>query len=474
MRPEKTATAAPALLERIPIGEHGPFLLAVVAGATLRVLVAVTYQPALLLQRDAYSYLLTAYGAPSRFRPELYPLLLKPLLIGRQLAVVPSVQHLLALGLAVLLYALLRRLGIGPVMATVALLPLLLDPYQVDLEQYVLSETFFEVFAVSAFVILLWRTTVTPSRAALAGALIAAAILTRYVGAILIPVVIVYALTARLGWKSAGAVIAGALVVIGGYAGWHATNSGGGGSGGKLGYFLYGRVASFADCTRVHVPPSQKPLCIDVPPAARGPDYGFRGLDRYIKPIENQPNANGLLTSFSLSMIRHQPFEYVSAVAGDVGRFFTWTSPPRREPYAQRWVYVLSLAQANPVPIIRARGGAPPPSLHLGTRFRIDAALAGGLRRYQQWIYTYGPLLGVLLALGLIGGVAGWRRDRRVAAAALTLSLAALGLMVFAAMVNVFHFRYEIPALPFAGPAAALGLKLLRPAGGQPSASMTA
>jgi hypothetical protein len=95
--------------------EHTPFVLALAAAAAVRAIVGPTYRPALLLQTDAYVYLNKALDMqPSRFRPVLYSLFLKPFLLAGSIALVPWLQHGLGLAIGASIYLLLRRLGVGP------------------------------------------------------------------------------------------------------------------------------------------------------------------------------------------------------------------------------------------------------------------------------------------------------------------------------------------------------------------------
>ncbi len=72
-------------------------------------------------------------------RPVGYPAFLKLLPTDWELAVVPAVQHLFGLAIAVLLYALLVRLGVPKTWSALATAPVLLDGYQLNIEQYILS-----------------------------------------------------------------------------------------------------------------------------------------------------------------------------------------------------------------------------------------------------------------------------------------------------------------------------------------------
>ena len=108
-----------AMLARIPrwlaelAGRHRLFSVMLAAGLVLRVMAWLAYQPVLFLSGDSYSYVSSGLGRPNPIRPLGYPLLLHSLLWVHTLAVVPAVQHLFGLATAVLVYALLRRLGAG-------------------------------------------------------------------------------------------------------------------------------------------------------------------------------------------------------------------------------------------------------------------------------------------------------------------------------------------------------------------------
>ena len=97
------------------------------------------------------------YGAIARFcrstdpvRPLGYPLFLWILGRVHHLAVVPTVQHVMGLAMAVLIYALLVRLRVPRWAAALAAAPVLLDAYQLEIEHYVLAETLFEALIVAA------------------------------------------------------------------------------------------------------------------------------------------------------------------------------------------------------------------------------------------------------------------------------------------------------------------------------------
>ncbi len=426
-------------------------------GGLLRAVVFFAYQPALLLQLDTLAYLIQARGgSPSGFRPFLYPALIKPALALHNLALIPLIQHTLGLGIGLLLYALLRRLGAQPNPAALGAAPILLDGYQLIIEQYVLTEALFATLVVSSVALVLWRAQPSPAALAGAGALVALSGLTRFVGLALIAPFLLYALIRRVGLLRLGCLVLGFILPLVVYGTWFRVAQGSAGVSNRNGFFLYGRIASFASCKGVDVPPSQTALCIEEPPQQGFVPTGFWSLD-LPRELTSSPRANQILLSFSRRMIFAKPLEYAGAVGYDFLRFFAPRSPPSQEPNVARWRFPRTLEDADPRSHVKRLGGSAPPELRMA-EFRIAAGPAAALRLYQGVVYTYGPLLGALLIAGLAGSWASrprWR-DRR-GSACLLLSLLGLVALLAPVMTTVYHFRYVIPALPLLGPAGALG-----------------
>ncbi|HWW43482.1 MAG TPA: hypothetical protein VN180_00255, partial [Acidimicrobiia bacterium] len=137
---------------------HALFLAAFVAGTALRVMAQLAYRPALLFV-DSWNYLTNVRNLnPQKLDPIGYPaMLLKPVLWIGNLATVAGLQHLLGLGMAVAIYVVLVRNGIRPWLAALAVVPVLLDAYQIQIEQNIMSDTLFEALIVAGTVVLLWR-----------------------------------------------------------------------------------------------------------------------------------------------------------------------------------------------------------------------------------------------------------------------------------------------------------------------------
>ena len=90
------------------------------------------------------------------------------LLVGN-LTVVAAVQHLAGLALGAALYVILLRRGTNRWLAALAAAPVLLDAYQVQIEQMIMPDVWFEVLLVAGLGLLLWRPVLSMPVAAVAG-----------------------------------------------------------------------------------------------------------------------------------------------------------------------------------------------------------------------------------------------------------------------------------------------------------------
>ena len=139
-------------------GENKLFSWALAAGLVLRLFAAIGYPGALWFAGDSYVYV----GAALRPRPDLsksvgYSFFLRLLLPFHSFTLVTSLQHLMGLLIAVMIYVLLRRNGVAKTWAAVATLPQLLDGYIIEDEHLIMAETVFTFLLMVAMVLLLWR-----------------------------------------------------------------------------------------------------------------------------------------------------------------------------------------------------------------------------------------------------------------------------------------------------------------------------
>lgn len=477
------AALAPAALF---LRRHALFLGVLATGVGLRILTTVAYRPA-LLSYDSQGFLQNAaHLRPNPVRPIGYPLLLRILDVAHGLAMVPAVQHLLGLGMAVLIYSLLLRLGVRRWAAVLAAAPVLLDAYQLNIEHYVLSETLFMVLVLAACAVLLWRRRPGVVAAGIAGLLLAGAALTRANGI----VVLLPALVTVLGlwWSAArpssgrtgfgaglrqagrsgvrglrsGLPVAAVLLAafglpVAGYGLWfHRLH----GSFAITSYgkrFLYARVSPFVDCSEFTVPRNERALC---PVAAVGkrPTIAGSTVEFYrwhpVSPVWRVHVR--LAGDFARRAILAQPGAYLRTVTHDFLRGF---APIRTAQHGDlpisRWQFPSSypIYLPNTAEIIRAHGGGGP---------AVDKGLAHLLRGYQRFGFAPGPVL----ILGLLGGLLaalGLCRARRSGLRSASFLFVSTGLVTFGSTVvaNQFSWRYMLPLVVLLPPAAALGLTAL-------------
>ena len=156
-----------ALIARDPF-----FAAALAAGAGLRLVAMIGYPGALWFAGDSYVYV----GAALRLQPNLskttgYSLFLKALEPFHSLILVAGLQHLMGLGIAVMIYVLARRSGVSQRWATAATLPVLLDGFFIEDEHMVMAETLFTFLVMLSMLLILWKSRIGWPVALLAGLL---------------------------------------------------------------------------------------------------------------------------------------------------------------------------------------------------------------------------------------------------------------------------------------------------------------
>jgi hypothetical protein len=447
------------------VARHRLFAVLLVAAAALRVVVQVAYRPALFFYGDSFSYLANAARLrPEPVRPAGYPALLRVVLVVHDLAAVPAVQHVMGLATGVVIYALVRRLGAGAVGGSIAAAPVLFDAYQLDIEQHILSEALFSLLIAASLVVLLWRARPSYAACVAAGALLAAAALTRSVGLPLIVPALAFVLV-RCGVVRTLALGAAFALPLAGYAAWYSTVPGGTFAlSGRDGYFLYGRVADFASCSGMPLRPAQHRVLCDPRPQGERPNpnyyvwhkwshHSYRGFPHL------QSRRNALLQSFALGVIRRQPLAYARTVLGDMEHYaaFGRSTGPRDEPVGEWQFRVIHTQSPRRLALVghdvRAWGGT------IGGWQSAQRLLS----TYRRIVYTPGTLLVVALLLAIAGAAVGAAPGVARAVRAETLTLAAAGVLLplTAAMTSMFDYRYLLPALPLLPAAGVLGATVL-------------
>jgi hypothetical protein len=454
------------------IRRHWLASILLTAGLVLRVLVLLAYRPALFYQ-DTTRYLYQAQGND----PVGYRVPLRGILLIGNFDTVAAVQHLLGLGMAVALYLLLQRRGVARWLAALAIAPVLLDAYQLQLEQLIMPDVWFEALIVAGLTVLLWRPSLTWRTALAGGLILGASVPVRQVGEILIVPAVCYVLVSVPGWRTKlarGAVLCAAFlvpflaycttsyVVKGSFALSHTGVT-----------TTYGRMAYAADCPTLRLTAAQRLLCPDARQHTLGPDGLLHNPSSPLKPVYRRlphAQASQLVESFNQQVLRQQPERVVAAIGRDFIKLFAVSrvTAPGDDPIS-RWQFQLSYPYMYPhaspkvLKIATRQFGGGRPQVWLGAaRFLRSYQLDGG--------YTPGPVLLICLIGGLAGGVTALvqrlrrhqldARRRELARASLVFVVTAVPLLLVSD-VFVYSWRYQLPALVTLPAAAALAAACL-------------
>jgi hypothetical protein len=482
--PEDAPSPRASWWSRIPalLRHHWLITALLVLGLALRVLSKVAYQPALIYV-DTLKYL---YGVYPGSDPIGYQALLNLLTPFRGLAGVAAVQSLLGLGMAVLLYAVLVRRGAARWLAAVAAAPVLLDAYQLHMEQMIMPDVWFEAMIVGGLALLLWRPAVSASFAAWAGLIFGTSATLKTLGEVLIVPGVVYLLAAGGAWRRAAAVTAAFAAAfalpIAVYCTVHAFSTG---------HFRLaagqndiGRLTAQADCATLTLPAEVRPLCPTPSEQANGPDWLLHSAKSPVRaaPIPPGANRNQLISTLGSAIEHQQPMRVVAGIARDSVRLFalTRTGSPSITPIS-RWQFQAGyptypnwtrLGRGNVIIVglqFRTFGMFffRPLKPTYGGPAQVDRPVAAFLRAYQlDGGYTPGPLLALCALLGLAGSVlalarrARGTRSRQLALACLLLTATAV-VVLLAPDALEFSWRYQLPALITLPPAGALAIAAL-------------
>jgi hypothetical protein len=235
---------------------------ALTAGVVLRVIVMAGFGPAALFKLDTYDYLWdAAHLQPNPVNPSGYAVFLWLFKPFHSLLLIAGLQHLMGLAIAVMIYAILRSWGAGPWLATAAAAPVLFDPAQLLLEQYVMADILAMLLMMTGFAVLLTRRFPGTARAVTGTLLLGLSAVVRPATLVLIGLVACYLLVRRTGWRTAAAAVAAGLLPIAGYVAWFASVSGNVGLTSSDGLFLWSRTMSFANCAVIKPPADLRDLC---------------------------------------------------------------------------------------------------------------------------------------------------------------------------------------------------------------------
>jgi hypothetical protein len=466
----RRAAAAPhgparlrALAARIWPG-HRAFVIVVIPAVLLRADAELGYRWQAWFN-DSFEYLSnTVHFSLDPTRVSGYSIGLKILEPFHSYALITILQHLMGLAVAVMVYALARRrFGAPAWLATLAAVPVLYDGYEIELEHLVMPDVPFLFLLMLAVTLLLWdRRGPSLRRCAAVGLLLGVADTVREVALPLLAVFAVYLIIRRVGWRKVAAAIGACLLPVLGYMGLFDAEHGQFAMNDATGVFLYSRVMTFAECSRMHVPADELFLCTTVPPDRRPIAQSYIWTDqtpllRLVPSAQKfSPLPNSLAEDFAIRAIEAQPLGYALAVVDDTGRVFAWKRYVF--PNAQTYDEYEFLAKATPIPSWdRARLGRydsyAAAYVQGNANIQVVNPFAAVIRYYQRYVWLPGTVYGLVLLAGLAGLALAWRRAGGEALLPWTISLA---LIVVPAATAEFDYRYVLPAVPFATLAAAM------------------
>lgn len=446
-----------------------PFLVTLGVAAAVRLVVAFAFPPVFLMS-DGPDYLdIADHLAPSPNRPVGYSIFLRGLSeVSRSLVLVTSVQLVLGLLTAVVAYALLRRWGVRPWVATLATLPMLFDAMQLLLEHAVLSDVLFGLLVVTALAALAWWPTPRWWTTVLGGCLLGLATLVRVLGEATGVLAALFLLLVATSWRArlghAVLVLVAFAVPVTAYAAWYHHEIGAWAITQNSGRALYMRTTTFVDCEKVQVPSYERVLCPRDPLSARRDPtwYGWHSTET-VPRLRPPPGVTDeqAMRDFAIRVIKAQPGDYVADVWRDFRLAFT--SVNRNNHYEMttsvKWKFADIVAYEKSSHYMRLAfesrlGGVP------------DARqpLADVMAAYGRMVFLTGPLALALVVVAAAGIVVR-RQDERPSLrplALLTLTLP-LTLILVPDVTAQFVWRYQLPLVWLLPLSAALGWTRLWP-----------
>lgn len=445
---------------------YRPLLALLAAGVAVRLVAMATYFPAWMQSLDESRFaritppgLFDDYWSPAGYAAivrsvrELFP----------QLWVTIALQHIVGLGIGLLLFLALKRLGVKPWLACVPAAIALLSGDQIWIEHQVVAETSMTVLIAAGLACAVRGLVPAESVGWLAagGALLAYGGLSRNVGFVAVPVLVFCSAAAVKGGPkvrlraaavpavSAGLVVGAYIAVVGLSGGKYL------GISDMSGWNLYSRVAPFADCRQFTPPEGTRRLCEDTDESERfgsiaySWDAGTRG--RMMYPID--PSSDEIVGKFARAAILNQPLDYLRTVAVDAARYIDPMAGPNR-PGSGLTSKEQSFENMNS----ETRGvveGLMSPGYDGA---RVEAVAPGVMSSYQRVVRPTGVwvlLMVVLTAAGMF-----------VARDALRLGVFLFGLtaaLLYLVAVATFSYevRYGLPPVYFISASGVLGLAAL-------------
>jgi hypothetical protein len=456
------ATVSPRALWR----DHRLFTILALLSLLPRILATRAFRPA-LLTADSFLYMKDAVNSSlDVIRPSGYSFFLRALEPFHSLLLVTTIQHLMGIAIAVIVYGVLRYHGLPGWGAALAAAPTLFDTRQIALESYILPDTVYCLVIMLTVAVLLTKRTPRPWQCVVAGLLLAYASVLRGNGLPAVFVALAFMLARRVGWQALAAAVAAAAIPLIGYAAAYDHSHGQFNITSSDGIFLWSRTTSFANCAIIKPPPQLLPLCpsreasVQVP---GGPAWSVPALLAAPTPADYlwapdvwwrhdaHPGINAyndkLGRQFALDAIRAQPLDYLRVSARDVALVFAATDRPLSHA-------TMSFTTAPHIRVLPSYyAGDLRAYAHTTQNTHPVQPYAYFLFLYQLPVYFPGIVFFLVVLAGLAGVVRNWRRWG--GPQALPWVIAATSI-VLPALLTQSLYRYTIVAIPLACVAAGL------------------
>jgi hypothetical protein len=297
----------------------------------------------------------------------------------------------------------------------------------------------------------------------------------RTIGEPMLVLIIAGMIARRIGWRRIAAAAVAGIVPIAAYMVWFHSYTGQYALS-ESGAFLYARVQSFAQCSAMNPPANLRVLCDPRPTAKReaAEDYPWvfdQPLMEATHSDNNQneftPTLSKMSMSFAELAIESQPLQYAEAVARSTLTTFDWNRVDNNNingnlmgsgPLFQFEKTVPGLPWFVPTNSPSAIGAREFGGANYGLT-QVRKPWAPILWLWQH-VYLRGPLVLVLILIGLAGVILGMRRrewrERRWGGVGLLPWLVGASLIVIPPMTAGFSYRYSLAAVPLLSMAAGL------------------
>ena len=378
---------------------------------------------------DSFSYVRAAVTlTPNTTRPSGYPLYLWLLSPPHSYLLVTASQHLMGLLVAVMIYALARhRFGAPAWVAVLATLPVLYDGFEIQLEHLIMADTLFLFLAMAAVTVA--AVVAAPVLAGLPGRRPAARALLdgpAHRAAAARGVRGVPAHPAGIAdWRrraSAGLAACGLAfaVPVLGYEAWYKSAHGEFAMTDSTGVFLYSRVMTFADCSRMSLPTGPA-AAVHVGAARPAADRAGLHLDA------GQPRSTGTRADVlphgqqARRAVRHRGHRGAAARlrARGLGRHgaVLRVEPLRLPQRGRRTTRTCSAPSRSPSRLAPYGGYSSVEAYYArgNPATVVVSPFAAVIRGYQRYVWLPGTVYGLILLVGLFGIAGRWRRAGRAA-----------------------------------------------------------